>query len=105
MNTAPVIEAPTTQEQAPPRTERSIIAARIREATMQQSTKKLAVKLLEGNLLVGDTFHITLSVLRHVCHAANNLEASKHLRKMRKVGLLTYNIDHKSGQVALKFVV
>lgn len=105
MNTAPATEAPTTQEQAPPKTERSIIAARIREAKMQMSTKKLAGKLLEFNLLVGDKFALKIKEIRKMCHAATNMEVTHHLRNMRDAKLIEFTYDKSVTNAEIRFLV
>ncbi len=105
MITAHTIEPTTQTEPATPPPPRAAIIARIRAAQMPQVTKKLASKLLERNLLLGDTFHLTFGVLRQMCHGTNNIEVTKHLRRMREKGIITYTIDFQSQQVALTFVV
>lgn len=105
MNITQTIDPPTQTEPVALPTDRATITARIRAAHMPQVTKKLAGKLLERNLLLGDTFHLTFGALRQMCHGSDNLQVTKHLRRMRMASLITYTIDFQAQQVALKFVV
>jgi hypothetical protein len=43
--------------------------------------------------------------LRRLCHAVTNLDVVKHLRRMRREGLIEYSIDYANQRVELKFVV
>jgi hypothetical protein len=94
----------TGDAQGPITTARDTILQRIESAQMPQSTKKLAAKLLEENRNPGHSFIVPMSALRRLCHAVTNLDVVKHLRRMRRVGLIEYEIDYQTQRVELKFV-
>jgi hypothetical protein len=85
-------------------TARDAITQQIEAAQMPQSTKKLAAKLFQENHHPGQSFWLPMSALRRLCHAVTNLDVVKHLRRMRRVGLIEYSIDYQTQRVELKFI-
>lgn len=104
MNITTKTEEPTTQEQSHP-TDRKEVEARIREAQMPQVTKKFANRLIVENHNVGGAFSLSMASLRKLRFAATNLDVVKSLAKMRRVGLIAYEINQTTQIVSIRFLV
>lgn len=102
---APEQTEPTTQEQEEKRSPRAHIITRIREERMPQATKKFANRLLAENHNVGSIFSLSMGKLRKLRHAATNLEVVKCLARLRRVGLIAYEINQTTQVVSIRFLV